>query len=166
MPLFKHINKLKPHLVLLFCGLAIGCSPAEQRPDLHRARGSLFINSKPAAGAYVIFYPANNRSFDERGTRPKATVREDGSFDVTTYQAGDGIPVGDYGLGIIWLNDPQSSSATDKLQGRFADPERSHLKATILPADNALNPIELEGVSVSNRNADPGQDPSDPDQVN
>ncbi len=165
MPFLKQIHKLKPSLTLLLCSLAIGCGPSEQRPELFPAHGSLLINGKPAAGAFVIFYPTDNRSFDERGTRPKATVREDGSFEVTTYQAGDGIPLGDYELGVMWIDDPESSNATDRLQGRFADPKRSDLRASILPRDNALDPIELDRVSVSKRSASRGLDSRDPDQV-
>src|SRR5690606_19402348 len=80
---------------------AVGCGPpAEVRPVLIPVQGSLLVNGKPAAGAMVVFHPAGGASIDERGSRPKATVLPDGSFEVTTYQAGDGAPAGDYDVAV------------------------------------------------------------------
>lgn len=113
----------------------------------------------------LIFYPANKVDFDERGTRPQGTVAEDGTFQVTTYQAGDGIPVGEYQIGILWFDNPDSANARDKLMGKFAKPETSGLKVTIEKGSNLLPPIELNKVQLASRVPRKGADPKDKDQL-
>ncbi|HBL44956.1 MAG TPA: hypothetical protein DDZ90_16355, partial [Planctomycetaceae bacterium] len=92
--------------MFLFCG----CGNSDVRPDLQTVEGRLTINGEPAAGAMLVFYPAQGEEFDSRGSRPRAKVEENGNFQVTTYQSGDGAPAGDYQVGILWFDNPDSST--------------------------------------------------------
>ncbi|MGC1274163.1 MAG: hypothetical protein WBC44_10690 [Planctomycetaceae bacterium] len=144
--------------------LASGCGPSpEVRPPLHPTQGLLTINGEPAAGAMVVLHPADGKSFDDRGTRPKATVNADGTFELTTYQNGDGAPAGDYRVSILWLMEPDSSSRWDRLGGRYANPDSTDLRVSIGETANLLNPIRLEGIPLATRR--PQADSSDFDQV-
>ena len=128
-------------LLLPGCG---GTDP--KRPELHPAVGTLTINGQPATGARLILHPADPGSLDERGALPSARVGADGRFELTTYQAGDGAPIGSYRVGIIWMSDETSSSAWDRLGGAYANPERTRLTIEIREGQNDIEPIQLTGV--------------------
>lgn len=140
-----------------------GCGPdPEVRPPVHMAHGTLTINDEPAAGALLVFHPADEQGFDARQSRPRAEVGPDGLFEVTTYQQGDGAPAGDYHVGILWFKDPDASSPWDKLQGRYANPANTGIEVTIQEGVNLLDPIDITGVRVVEN---PPKDPTDHDQV-
>lgn len=152
--------------------VALGLSPlclagcggsSEERPELQPASGKLLINGEAAEGASLIFAPASGADFDARGTRPKGTVGSDGTFRLTTYQANDGIPVGEYQVGVIWLGEPESDLAWDKLGGRLADPMQTGLTVTVVEGENQFEPFTLDRIRLMPR---PRQRPPvDYDQV-
>ncbi|MBW3538917.1 MAG: hypothetical protein KY476_01475 [Planctomycetes bacterium] len=141
-----------------------GCGgPQEERPALQPAQGSLFINGKPAEGAMLVLHRADGKNFDARGTRPRATVGADGSFEVTTYQGGDGAPPGDYQVAVMWLDDPDSSTPWDKLGDRYSDPKQTGIRISIEEGESQLDPIRIEKVRIFNR--PPSGTANDYDQV-
>ncbi|WP_291172316.1 hypothetical protein [Gimesia sp.] len=133
--------------LFLFCG----CGNSDVRPDLQTVEGRLTINGEPAAGAMLVFYPAQGEEFDSRGSRPRAKVEENGNFQVTTYQSGDGAPAGDYQVGILWFDNPDSSTPWNKLGKRYANPRESDITVTVEEGNNQLTPIELEDVRILKR---------------
>jgi len=104
------------------------------------------VQGKPAAGATVTLYPATPGGEKPRAF-PSAVVQPDGSFRVTTFSAYDGAPPGDYGVAVTWSDEVRSDgdalSTPDRLQGRYADPATSGLKAMIKPGKNELKRFEL-----------------------
>jgi prepilin-type processing-associated H-X9-DG protein len=74
-----------------------GCSssPAtttNQKP-VHPVKGQVFVGNQPAAGAFVLFVPVNEPQ-PPQDPRPRAEVKEDGSFALSTYGEEDGAPYG------------------------------------------------------------------------
>lgn len=137
-------------VALLVC--LCGCGAEEEvRPDLYPVEGSLIINGKPAGGAMLVLHPANGKNFDERGSRPRATVNEDGTFHVTTYQNGDGAPVGDYRVALLWFDDPDSNNPWDKLGNQYANPEKTEIRVSVQEGENAWEPIQIENARVLER---------------
>jgi hypothetical protein len=150
--------------LLALCGLVLcGCGAEEVRPDLQPARGTLTINGRPALGAMLVLHPAGAEPFDSRGTRPRATVAGDGSFELTTYQTGDGAPVGDYDVAVLWFVDPNADAPRDKLGGRLADPKKSGIRLSVKSGVSELEPIEINGIEVAVR--PPTKPTRDYDQV-
>jgi hypothetical protein len=147
--------------LLAFC--FAGCDSGEERPELQPATGMLAINGKVPVGATIVLHPADGQPFDSRGTKPQATVKPDGAFELTTYQAGDGAPVGEYAVSVLWFDDPQSSTPWDKLGGRLADPKRSNLRLTIEAGRSILDPIVITDVPVVEKR--PRRPTKDADQV-
>lgn len=144
--------------------LLAGCGPAvEERPPLHPVQGMLKVNGQPAEGAMIVLHPLDGQSFDSRGSRPRATVNADGTFELTTYQSGDGAPAGDYHVSILWFDNPDSDSPNDRLGGRFANPESNGLHVTIEENKSLIDPIHLDGVPLVTAQTSPG--PPDYDQV-
>ncbi|MES2788389.1 MAG: hypothetical protein V4719_02125 [Planctomycetota bacterium] len=156
--------------VRLISGIALtlfltGCgTPAEVRPNLFPAEGTLTINGKPAKGARVVLQLADGGSVDARGTRPSAKVEEDGRFQVATYQSGDGAPAGTYQLGIFWMNDENSSSAWDQLGGKFANPLTTKLTVVVKDSVSIFEPIQLTGVRLQTRRPPRKGNQAEPDE--
>lgn len=141
-----------------------GCGPAgESRPEVIPVEGSLTINGKPAEGAMLVFHPSHGEEFDARGSRPRANVEKDGHFQVTTYDAGDGLPAGEYDVAVLWFDDPNSAAPHDKLGGRYAVPGKPELHISVTPETSQLEPLEIKGAKITSRR--PRSNSYDVDQV-
>jgi hypothetical protein len=120
---------------------AAGCGdPAPVRVAVHPVRGQLFVDGKPADGAYVVFTAAGP---PVDGRRPAALVGPGGTFRPNFYDVGDGAPEGEYALTVYW---PVSGMgmAPDRLKGRYADPAKPVARVTVKPGDNLIDPIRLK----------------------
>jgi hypothetical protein len=121
-------------------------SCTDNRLRLYPVKGTVRVNGQPAKDVQVIFF--HTEGFDERTVVPTAWTQEDGSFVLTTFKSGDGAPAGDYEVKLLWpqYRRPRGGDGPDRLQGRFADPKRSQLRAHIeAQNDNELPPFEITG---------------------
>ena len=94
-----------PWAALLAAGLAAGCGKG--RTPVYPVEGQLLIGGKPAANVFVLFTPSNP---GPEVLRPSATTDADGKFRVTTFEANDGAPAGDYVVTLLYepVNSPLS----------------------------------------------------------
>jgi hypothetical protein len=78
-------------------------------------------------------------------------TKPDGSFEISTYEQGDGIPAGDYSLTFKWqpFNVMSRGYGADKFKGKYAKPENSKIKFTIADGDK---PADLGTIELSNKN--------------
>lgn len=127
---------------LVFCA---GCSAESEGPPTVPVAGKLLVDGQPAAGAQVIFHPADSHDFDRRGSRPTGRVTADGTFQMTTYQPNDGAPAGDYVVTVYWAQDPESlEPSPDRLKQRFLNPALSKIHVAVIKSTTELTPIELQ----------------------
>jgi hypothetical protein len=101
------------------------------------------MDGQPLADATVLFHPVAPFPTDASKILPRAVVNEDGVFQVTTYRADDGAPVGEYKVTVSWRGPTASVGGDDdtrpeKIPVRFRSPLRSTLKAEIKEGANAL----------------------------
>jgi hypothetical protein len=80
-------------------GLLAGCSGEQGRVVVYPVNGKVTIAGEVPEGALIVLYPTEG---DRGELRPSAKVRQDGSFSLTTYQANDGAPSGQYAVTIQW----------------------------------------------------------------
>src|SRR5262249_36760667 len=123
----------------LSCATALGClavlasSCGEGRKPVFPVQGRLVdAKDRPAAGALVVFHPAQADPRDP--IRPLGRVGEDGRFALTTYKEGDGAPAGEYVITVTWpapRKTPFEPDPGDQLKGRYANPERSTQRFTV-----------------------------------
>lgn len=91
--------------VALLCGLllpAAGCGEPGRPAKVPVTGKVMFKKTTPAAGALVVFHPAEAETERQIGGKPFARVREDGSFALTTHEQDDGAPPGEYGVTVDW----------------------------------------------------------------
>lgn len=126
-------------LLLLSC-LLPGCVRPVPGPVLHPVTGRVIVYGEPAGGATLAFHPMGREG---RGPRiPVGAVGADGTFRLTTSEPGDGAEEGEYVVTIAWPDPTRpydecgDQPAHDKLQGRYADPRRSPLRARVVPGPN------------------------------
>ena len=67
-----------------------GCS-SSSRPATYRVTGTVTMQGKPLAGAFVTFVPTSNE-----GEAASAITDSEGKYALTTWQAGDGARPGEY----------------------------------------------------------------------
>lgn len=124
--------------------VAVGCSAGESRRQTNPASGSLKLQGKAAPGATLVFHPTSAWGKDE--PKPRATVKPDGSFEVTTYEGADGAPEGNYTVTVEWFvpNKPDDGNVTNRAPAKYGKAQSSPLKATISKGPNTLPAFELK----------------------
>ena len=132
--------------VVVACVAVSGCGERWEA-ETHPASGRVSINGKPASGSLVQLHAVGQQP-DERNSRPWGLVKDDGTFTLSTYETGDGAPVGDYMVTITWPDDPSVPSMSDRLGFKYARPDQSRWKVTIREGRNALAPIEIADATI------------------
>jgi len=117
----------------------LACSCGDGRPRPYPTKGAMRVNGQPAKGVVVTLYAP------DKGTPvAEGESGEDGVFTMTTYKLTDGVPAGDYDVGLTWPAwRTGKSDGPDRLQGQFVDPKKTGLKAHVEAAENTLPPIEI-----------------------
>ncbi len=130
-------------------GLLLSSCSRSGREPVFPVRGQVFdAKNQPAAGAMVVFHPVD--SSDSQPIRPLAYVDDQGNFELTTYERGDGAPAGEYVVTIEWRErSPHpfrpDKEGKDRLRGEFSDPKTSRFRFAIEKrADNTLPAIYLK----------------------
>ena len=123
---------------------SVGCSSGEARRPTQPASGTLKILGKAAPGATLVFHPDQPWGKDE--PKPRATVKPDGSFEVTTYEGNDGAPEGNYTVTVEWFvpNKPDDGNVTNRAPAKYGKAQSSPLKATIGKGPNTLPALEIK----------------------
>ena len=122
-----------------------GCGEAKpQRTPVFPIKGTISFKGQPMPGALVALHPKTPVA----GTpSPRANVAKDGAFEVSTYDGGDGAPVGDYTLTVLWYkqvkNGPDIVSGPNVIPQKYAKAETSDLTISVKEGVNELPPITL-----------------------
>lgn len=143
------LPRFASRLVLALAGsfVCVGCGGEDWQAETHPASGRITINGEAPVGAVVELHSTGEKP-DVRNSRPWGIVQEDGSYTLTTYERGDGAPSGEYAVIIKWPPDVSQPSLADRLNGAYANPERSPWTVTINDGENKLTPIEITGAKV------------------
>ena len=122
--------------------MIVGCEKRETRLPTFKVSGKVVQKGKAVPNATVIFHA--NRT-EEGFIKPRAITKPDGTFELTTYESGDGAPAGTYEVSIEqWLRAKPEESPENRLPPSLSNPATSGLKATVADAVNNLSPFELK----------------------
>ena len=149
----------RPLSALLLAAAVFACTgcggDGGDRLPVFPVKGKVLVGGKPADGAFVVFRP---KGVGPDRPRPNAYTAADGTFELSTYEASDGAPPGDYEVAIVWTPgvDPSGDSEAeaetpDRLKGRYADPKSSDLEARLVEGPNELPPFDLKGRTSRSR---------------
>ena len=128
-------------IAIMVCSIAttIGCSKSETRLSTHKVTGKVVKKGVGVPNATVSFHSKNP---PEGFIKPRAISNADGVFNLTTYDSGDGAPVGEYKITVEqWLNDNLQVGPTNRLPQKFGSPGTSGIKATVASTENSLSPF-------------------------
>ncbi len=133
----------------LFCSLA-GCSDSS-KPAVVAATGKVtFKKNAPAAGALIVFHPSDPALEKKIGGKPFATVKDDGTFALTTYAEGDGAPEGDYGVTVQWNAKPKEGKLSFGSDGNGAGATASMIN--VAKYGNPAQPFQKVTVKKGGKN--------------
>lgn len=113
--------------------------PVYNRKPPQPARGFVYLDGCALSGAYVGLETADPK--EKVKVHADAMTEGDGSFVLSTYQANDGIPVGEYNVTVTWrkpLYTVEGKPGPNRLPEKYAKAETSGLKATVKPGKNEL----------------------------
>jgi hypothetical protein len=124
--------------------LVPGCVRSDRKP-VYPVQGQVLFEGKPVPGAQVILHPLGDDDKDHP-VRPLGQVGPDGSFRLTTYDAGDGAPAGSYAVTVALLKKPagvEGDLSRNVLPPRYANPQTSPLRIDVARGGNELPPFQL-----------------------
>lgn len=129
-----------------------GCG-REDRIAVYPVTGKVLVDGRPAAGVDLQFCPVDE-GVSAAAIFPRARTDNQGQFELSTYEPGDGVPVGQYRVTASWklldTTDPEEmhadvqSSAEEKLDGKFLEPDLTPLQIDIAAGVNELSALNLE----------------------
>ena len=129
-------------LVLAWCGLSFGKRDVD-RIEVHPAQGRVQFGDAIPEGALLTLHPLS----PALSIRPKATVRADGTFQISTYGASDGAPEGDYRVTIVWHQlvevDGEPTAGPNLLPPSYSQPGTTDLRVSVKPGTNELSPLQI-----------------------
>ena len=117
----------------------LGCGSSEPAPvstkGIVKTKGG-----RPCDNALVVFHPLDQGRLND--PKPVATTNAEGQFVLTTFAPNDGALPGQYAVTVVWPGkDPKASKISvsgeggsvgaDQLKGKFGNPSKPLLKATV-----------------------------------
>ncbi|MFK7778565.1 MAG: hypothetical protein QM501_10725 [Gimesia sp.] len=143
------LNQSHRLTIILFFLLSIGCSEEQRggpREETSPITGTIHVDGIPVGDLQIKAIPENPQGVNETFSIAGFTDPE-GKFSLSTYEAGDGAPEGDYKLVFMWGQRPLMSGGyggPDKLKKKYRDPKTSkHSVKVVKGKPNDLGTIEL-----------------------
>lgn len=115
-----------------------------------KVSGKVLVDGKPVKDLWVTFHPTD----PSVKWRPRAQTDANGNFAMTTYNAGDGAPKGDWNITIEWLTYIKRASdwgGPDKLKNQYNNPNDTPFKVSIKDDKSIQLPtfeLKLEGAEA------------------
>lgn len=125
---------------------AVGCGgKAEaERVPVYPVEGTVTLKGQPMPGAFIVLHP---KTPNDKAPAPRAEITKEGALRVSTYDAGDGAPEGEYVLTIQWnklvKNGADVVAGPNVVPAKYSKPETSGIVVQVAAGPNSLQPIKL-----------------------
>jgi hypothetical protein len=131
-------------VLVVACFLPLACNRSGSPDNVYPVRGEVFFKGQPATGAAVHFHPLEG----EECTAAFAIVKDDGSFEMSTFGNNDGAEPGNYAVTINWRKeervDDEVVTSPDRLGERYSKADTSGLKVTVTEGKNVVPRYDLK----------------------
>lgn len=120
------------------------------RKPTYPVKGRLLIDGKPPGEPVAVKCHPVKGIDTTNPTVSSGFTNNDGTFQLSTYKTGDGIPEGDYILTFVWGKRnvfTMQYGGPDKLKGRYSDPKKSNFKVTV----TAGEPTDLGDLQLTTK---------------
>lgn len=133
---------ISPWIELTLLGITccfVGCNPG---PQMAPVRGSVSLDGQPLHFGVVMLHP-------DRGQVAQATIGPDGLFEVSTFEPGDGAPLGGYAVSVLCYegHDPGRQAKSDGVDGFLLGKSLIPLRYTRASSSGLTIEVPAEGVS-------------------
>ncbi len=134
-------------LITAICLLLCACGEAKRSDRLPTVpvSGEITVDGQPAVGVEVGLISTDPAT---KGFRPRAKTDENGKFQMTTYETGDGAPEGEYMAIFAWHDRaaaPPGGKVPDKLNGRYIKADASQTPVSV----KAGTPVDMGTIALT-----------------
>lgn len=129
-------------LVLVGCGGDNG----PPRKQTFKVTGKVTVDGAAPSFPIQITCHSLSGTDPQMPTASECQTNPDGTFEIATYQSGDGVPAGDYVLTFASRDInmmTRTYSGPDKLNNRYSDPQKSEFKFSVKDKPVDLGEIQL-----------------------
>jgi 5-hydroxyisourate hydrolase-like protein (transthyretin family) len=137
-------HPLQWFLVAAICVIFCGCSSGERaRQKTYKVTGKVIVDGQPAADVQIHTH-GKQPPDPNYPVIPIGITKEDGSFELFSYEEGDGVPAGQYTLTFIWQERSGLRwQGPDKLNKRYQDPNQTTHQLNVVDQPVDLGTITL-----------------------
>jgi hypothetical protein len=125
-----------------------GCGGGDGRLTVHPVEGVITRGGKPLANALVALHPKAKPASGE-SIAPNGQTDENGVFKVSTYDANDGAPEGEYAVTVQYYQPVKTANGIEPgpnvLPAKLSQPSTTDITVKIVAGANKLSPIEVAG---------------------
>ncbi|MDB5341058.1 MAG: hypothetical protein JWN70_6677 [Planctomycetaceae bacterium] len=117
----------------LLCTLLVGCGGSDT-PPVAKVEGTVTYKAQPLATGTIVFYPVKGRS-------GSGEIKDGKIGPITTFVAGDGVPLGPNKVTIQAFDKPvvdMNTKRTSVIPTKYGDVNTSDLKADIKAGTNKV----------------------------
>ncbi len=127
-----------------------GCGGKDEpyRKPTAKVTGQVTVDGKaPTDAIKVMCHPVDGMD-QEHPSVSQCMTGDQGKFEISTYQSGDGVPEGEYVLTFLYgqLNlVSMNYGGPDKLKGRYSDPSKSEWRLSV----KGSTPVDLGVIALT-----------------
>lgn len=133
---------------LLVFSMLCSCGKEDDgRKQTYAVTGQVLVDGEPPDSPIAVKCHPVGGMDETNPTISSAFTGDDGRFEISTYESGDGIPEGEYILTFYWGKRnliSNSYGGPDKLKGKYKDPKKSPIKVEVNGEEQDLGQIELK----------------------
>jgi hypothetical protein len=150
-PISLNSGLILPRTMLLFAGMMLlpACSsPFDDHPAVYPVKGKVVFQGKPMKGGTILFEYVGEDSDALKGPpgqpfRVTGKINDGGTFNLHAYPGSEGVPAGNYKVGISTAKGRSESNLFDRKlvvekksrtavsSNQYADPQTSGLTAQV-----------------------------------
>ena len=148
------MNIYQIFLLTISSTFVLSCSSGVEEPFTKTTvpvKGKVTVDGQEPGGAIQIKCFNKGEEDTEHPTASGGFTKKDGTFELSTYTTGDGLPMGEYTLTFVWKKldlMTRTYGGPDKLKKRYDDPKKSKIEVSVKESGD---PIDLGAIELTTK---------------